>query len=170
MGIRIRFLQGSLTDQQRNALFGWDSDVFGAAPYQLEWQQKTAHLLLYDNACVASHVGLLQHRVEVDGQAYRVGGVGGVVTLPHQQGKGYASALMEEACRRLAAWHVDAGLLFCRPQLEEFYSRRDWTTITAPVSVRQAKRVIEMPVNAMVKPVGLAAWPPGPVHVPGLPW
>ncbi|NNF15302.1 MAG: GNAT family N-acetyltransferase [Gammaproteobacteria bacterium] len=170
MGISIRFLQKPLTDQQRCALFGWDNDVFQAARYQLEWQPKTAHLLLYDDASLASHVGLLQHRVVVDEQSYRVGGVGGVVTLPHQQGKGYASALMEEACRRMAAWHVDAGLLFCRPQLQKFYSRRDWTMVTAPVTVHQAERIIEMPVQAMVKPVNLAAWPSGPVHVPGLPW
>lgn len=170
MAISIRFTHDQLSTEQYKSLFQWDVDVFQASELDLVWQSKTAHLLLYDSTRLVSHVGLLKHQVIVDSETLLVGGIGGVVTLPGEQGKGYASVLLQSACDKLAQWQVDAGMLFCQEQMLAFYAHRGWTLIDAPVTVCQPENVVALPVNAMMKPVRILRWPPGAVHVPGYPW
>ena len=74
-----------------------------------------------------SHVGVLRHAVSVAGRPVTVGGVGGVVTLPEAQKKGYAGRLMRRAAEFFARGAaVQAGFLFCLPHMVDYYEKLGW--------------------------------------------
>jgi GNAT superfamily N-acetyltransferase len=89
----------SLTDAEKQQFFDWGDDIFGAANLNLRWRPKDVHFVLYVDGTAVSHVGVLKHVVSVAGQAVTVGGVGGVVTVPAKQKRGYARELMQHAVR-----------------------------------------------------------------------
>ncbi|MEM9805115.1 MAG: GNAT family N-acetyltransferase [Cyanobacteria bacterium P01_D01_bin.56] len=124
----------SLTDKEKKSLFGWGENIFGVRKLNLSWRSKDRHFLLYSDGELASHVGILQHVVIVNGEAVTVGGVGGVVTIPESQKKGFARQLMQHTAKFLEQeWKVDAGLLFCFPEMGPYYEAYGWQQVQAPV-------------------------------------
>src|ERR1044071_9575709 len=106
----------TLTDADRSKLFDWGVDIFGADHFKLRWRPKQLHFLMVADGEVVSHVGVLKHEIKVGDQAVAVGGVGGVVTVPAAQNRGYASELMRHTAGFFSNWDVEAGLLFCMPR------------------------------------------------------
>src|SRR4051794_8773264 len=90
-----------LTDEERQLLFGWGENIFGVAALKLSWRPKDLHFLLYADGEPVSHVGVLKHVVGVNGAPATVGGVGGVVTVPEAQKKGFACQLMQHTAKFL---------------------------------------------------------------------
>jgi len=161
-----------LTESERQRLFGWGADIFGVEHLQLSWRPNRdwRFILLVDNQPV-SHVSVLKHSILVAEQALTVGGVGGVVTIPHAQGRGYAQALLERVEQFLCSeLQVDFGLLFCRDQLMRFYEQRGWQPISNLVRVDQPAGQIEAPLHVMVYPCHRNAFPAGTVELNSLPW
>src|SRR6266850_1603936 len=118
-----------LTEVEKQKLFGWGDDIFGASSLNLQWRPKDTHFLLYVDGTPVSHVGVLKHVVSVDEEPVMVGGVGGVVTVPEQQRRGHARELMQRATRLLEEWRVDAGLLFCVERRVPYYESQGWRVI-----------------------------------------
>jgi GNAT superfamily N-acetyltransferase len=161
----------TLPDEEKQRLYGWGEDIFGAASLNLKWRPKSTHFLFYDGGLTVSHVGLLRHEVSVAGRPVLVAGVGGVVTVPEAQGKGIARRLMEHAATFFEReWRVDAGMLFCFERLVPFYRSLGWQIVNSPVFIEQPAGKIESPLLVMVIPCDGGAWAEGPVELNGLPW
>lgn len=170
MGVEIR-LADRLTDEEREQLFGWGEDIFGAEHLGLKWKPKDWHFIVEEGGRAVGHVGVLRHEVEVGGVTVAVGGVGGVVTVPEVRGRGYAQLAM----RRAESFMRDElkasfGLLFCRDQLVPFYERQGWRTLADPVEFEQPSGRTLSPLVVMVLPLGDRAWPAGATDLKGLPW
>jgi GNAT superfamily N-acetyltransferase len=111
----------TLSDANRATLFDWGEDIFGADHFKLRWRPKDLHFLMIVDGELVSHVGILKHEVSVGNRVIRVAGVGGVVTVPHAQKRGYASELMRHAADFFSHWDVEGGLLFCMPRRVKLY-------------------------------------------------
>ena len=160
----------SLTDAEKEKLFGWGVDIFGADDLNLRWRPKDVHFLMDVDGQTVSHVGVLKHGISVGGQLVTVGGVGGVVTLPAFQKNGYARELMLHAAQFLKKWQVDAGLLFCLRRRVPYYESQGWQVIDGPVMVEQPSGGIVSPLEVMVLPLSKASWPDGEVQLNSFPW
>jgi GNAT superfamily N-acetyltransferase len=159
-----------LSAERLRHLYGWGKDIFGADDLKLQWRPKTLHFLLFDDGELVSHVGVLRHTVSAGGNPVAVGGVGGVVTRPEAQGKGYARTLMRRAAGFFENdWKVEAGLLFCLSRMIPYYEALGWQKIEETVLIEQPEGAIESPMNIMVLPFG-GAWPSGAVELESFPW
>jgi GNAT superfamily N-acetyltransferase len=170
MAVEIRQTE-ALTDEEKQRLFGWGENIFGVAALELSWRPKDLHFLLYSDGEPVCHVGVLKHMVSVNGEPTTVGGVGGVVTVPEAQKKGFARQLMQHTAKFLEQeWAVDAGLLFCLPQLVAYYEALGWQNVESSVLIEQPSGKLVSPLRVMVLPLGEKGWSSGNIELQGLPW
>ncbi|MGH9900868.1 MAG: GNAT family N-acetyltransferase [Pyrinomonadaceae bacterium] len=161
----------ALSDAEKQQLFGWGEDIFGVTSLGLRWRPKDLHFLLYRDGSAVSHVGLLRHVVRVGGEPVTVGGVGGVVTIPAAQGKGFARGLLGRAVDFFGReWGADAGLLFCLGRMVPFYESMGWNVVDPPVLIEQPAGKVASPLPVMALPCGGRGWPNGQVELDSLPW
>jgi aminoglycoside 2'-N-acetyltransferase I len=161
----------SLSEAEYQHLFHWGEDIFGADSLNLRWRPKTRHFLLYEGENLVSHVGVLRHTISVGDLPVKVGGVGGVVTLPTAQKKGYARILMRNVAEFFERdWQVEAGLLFCLPRMVRYYENLGWRKIDESVFIEQTDGVVESPIGAMVLPFNGYEWRKGKIELKSLPW
>ena len=160
----------ALTEAEKEKLFGWGDDIFGANDLSLHWRPKDLHFLLQVSGEAVSHVGVLTHEVSVAGKPVLVGGVGGVVTPPAWQKRGYARRLMQHAARFLENEQVDAGLLFCLRRRVPFYESLGWRLVNYPVLIQQPSGEMVAPLEVMILPIGESKWPDGEVKLNSFPW
>jgi predicted GNAT family N-acyltransferase len=160
----------TLSEEEKDQLLGWGSDIFKTEHLDLIWRPKAEQLVLYEGETPISTCGLLRQTVELCTAALDVGGIGGVVTRPEFRGRGYGGQLLEEALRIFREEYLlDAAMLFCREELVPFYRERGWQVLEAPVSILQATGTVTCPTPVMVYPFQ-SPWPSGPVHIDSLPW
>jgi GNAT superfamily N-acetyltransferase len=161
----------SLSDAETQVLFGWGENIFGVLAHQLEWRPKELHFVLHSDGQPVSHAGVLRHVVKVNGNPVTVGGVGGVVTVPEAQRKGFARRLMQHAAKFLHwEWKVDAGLLFCLPSMVAYYGNLGWLELKDEVLIEQQNGRIVSTLKVMVLPLRESSWPSGTVELQSLPW
>lgn len=108
-----------------------------------------------------------------------LGGVANVCSHPDRRGAGAASACMKAAAKRIAE-ETDFGLLFCGPEVSEFYARLGWRDVSNPLTVRYAgrrprRRIERHPdeqEHAMMLPGRRPAeqWPGGTIDLKGPDW
>jgi aminoglycoside 2'-N-acetyltransferase I len=160
-----------LTDEERQRLFGWGENIFGIEDSKYTWRPKDIHVILDVDGKAASHVGLVDHTVNVSGKRVRVGGVGGVATNGLMHGRGYAQKTLRYAekfmCEELK---VEFGLLFCLDRLKPFYERQNWQLLQEPVEFDQPSGKMISPLNVMVLPCTGERWPAGAIYLDSLPW
>jgi hypothetical protein len=170
LSVEIRYTE-ALTEEERQALFGWGEDIFGIEDRNYRWRPKEYHFITEESGHPLSHVGVVRTAVSVGGRTLTVGGIGGVVTVPAAQGRHLVHAAMLQAaefiCRELGA---EFGMLFCLPRLEPFYARQGWQALEDEVEIDQPDGKIIWPYRVMVRPCGDRVWPAGRVEVGGLPW
>ena len=160
----------ALTEAEKQQIFGWGEDIFGAGDLNLRWRPKDLHFIMEVDGALVSHVGVVKHSVAVDGQPVTVGGVGGVVTLPEWQRHGYASELMQHTADFFNRWEIEAGLLFCFRRRVPFYESLGWKVVGYPVTIQQPEVEISSPLEVMVLPIGEFIWPDGAVNLNSFPW
>lgn len=170
MSVEIRYTE-ALTEEERQALFGWGEDIFGLEDRDYCWRPKDYHFITEEDGRPLSHVGIIKTTVGVGGRTVTVGGIGGVVTVPEAQGRRLVHEGMRQAaefiCRELGA---DFGMLYCLPRLENFYAQQGWQTLADEVEIEQPAGKVVWPYRVMVRPCGERVWPAGRVEVGGLPW
>lgn len=170
LGFRWQMKQ-ELSEADRKQIFGWAPDIFGVGDLPFEWRLKDLHFIAYDGSYAASHVGTVNHLVEVENHNVRVCGVGGVTTRPEYQGQHLAQALLSRA---LEWGHgkdgAEFGFLFCFPRLVPFYQRQGWKLLDTRVTAHQSAGDREIPFSAMTLPLAGNTWPAGNVHLRSLPW
>jgi hypothetical protein len=94
-----------------------------------------------------------------------------VVTVPGAQRKGFARKLVEHVMKYAETeWQVEAGLLFCRPQMIAYYAALGWHLVESPVMIQQPDGKIASPMPVMVLPFRDLPWPPGTIELDSLPW
>jgi GNAT superfamily N-acetyltransferase len=161
----------ALTDIEQQKLFGWGENIFGVQAMTLQWRPKDLRFLMYDQGELVSHAGILKHVVNVNGESVLVAGLGGVVTVPEAQRRGFARQLVQHAMRHAESeWKVDAGLLFCRLAMVAYYEALGWQIVENPVMIQQPGGNIPSPLQVMVLPFGDMSWPSGVVELQSLPW
>lgn len=161
----------ALSKDEARRLFGWGRDIFHGARYNLQWRGTDLHCVLSSYGKPATHVGILRHVVRVRGRSVVVAGVGGVVTAPLYQWKGYASLAMKETQQFIMKkMRIDFGLLFCPDRLKPFYAQLGWRPIQAPVFIDQSTDQIRMPLNTMVLRCHSRKWPKGTIFLRSAPW
>jgi GNAT superfamily N-acetyltransferase len=160
----------SLSEAEKQRLYDWGDDIFGADAFNLRWRPKDLHFMMEVDGLTVSHVGILKHVVAVEGKPVTVGGVGGVVTLPAWQGRGFATDLMQHTVDFFRQWNIDAGFLFCMPRRVAFYESQGWRVVHQPVMVEQPNGEILSPLEIMVFPTGAFVWPEGKVRLNSFPW
>ena len=157
--------------QETRQKLGPGPDPFGLQGLSLSWREKEWHFFLDVDGEPVSHVGVLRLDVRVDGVPVPVAGLGGVITEPGFQGRGFAQTLLREATAFMTdELGADFGFLFCLPRLVPFYERLGWQTLPPPVFIEQPGGVIESPLECMVLPLRGWPWPPGKVQTQSLPW
>lgn len=160
-----------LTDEELKRLFGWGEDIFGTANSDLKWRPKDVHFLIYEDGKPASHASILRHEIAVGGKPLMVAGLGGVVTHPEAQGKGYARRLVRHASEFFEReWEVEAGLLFCLKRMVTYYGALGWQLLPEKVIIDQPSGKIVSPLEVMVLPCRGQSWPNGEVELKSLPW
>jgi GNAT superfamily N-acetyltransferase len=164
-------LARDFTDEERQRLFGWGENIFGIEDNKYRWRPKELHFILDVDGQAASHVGLIDHTVNVAGQPVRVGGIGAVVTAGELHGRGYAQKTLRYAERYMCEeLKVEFGLLFCLDRLKPFYERRGWQLLKDAVEFDQPSGKMVSPLNVMVLPCGERRWPAGVTDLCSLPW
>ena len=170
MGVEIRFAE-ALTDEEKQALFGWGENIFGVEDKLYRWQSKDYHFITEEDGQPLSHVGVIKTTVKAGGTDVTVGGIGGVVTRPEAQGRRLVHAAMRRAaefmCDELS---VDAGMLFCLQRLMPFYAGQGWRLLEDETEFEQPSGRVVSPFRVMVLPCGDYEWPAGRVEIAGLPW
>jgi GNAT superfamily N-acetyltransferase len=157
--------------QETKRKLGPGPDPFGMQAYPLSWREKDWHFFLDVDGEPVSHVGVLRHDVLVDGAAAPVAGLGGVITKPGFQGRGFAHILLREAVAFMTdETDADFGFLFCLPRLVPFYEALGWQGLSRPVLIEQPDGALESPVESMVLPLRGKPWPSGSVEIQSLPW
>ena len=161
----------TLTDEEKQRLFGWGENIFGVAALKLSWRPKDLHFLLYSDGEPISHVGVLKHVVSLNGKPATVGGVGGVVTVPWARKKGFARQIMQYTARFFEhEWEAGAGLLFCLPEMMAYYEALGWQEVKRPVLIEQPSGKIVSPLRVMVLPLSEGGWTSGSIELRSLPW
>lgn len=167
-----------LSDRQKNGITQLRSvvyppEVLATLPgLAFTWASPQWSVLLWEEDELVSRVGLVVREITSNGETKTIGGIGGVMTHPDRQGKGYASRAMREAAKLFnEELGVAFALLFCRPHLVEFYKRVQWKPFQGLVFVDQPQGKIEFSVNgAMVLDVKEQAPIHGVLDLNGFPW
>jgi predicted N-acetyltransferase YhbS len=143
-------------------------DDFG---HGYRWATNDWDLLLKMDGKVVSHVGIVERTVTVEGQPFRVGGIGAVGTSPRWQRRGLAHQLMEKAAAFMRAdLRAEFGLLICSDEMTSYYGRLGWQVVPGPLLIDQPQGKITLPTTIMVLPLGGDLWPAGTIDLCGLPW
>jgi aminoglycoside 2'-N-acetyltransferase I len=138
----------------------------------LAWARPQRSLLVWDDGRLVAHVGVVVRDVLLDGQIVRIGGIGGVMTHPEAQGKGFARAAMRRAQDVFASDPaIVFALLVCPSSRVSFYERLDWRRFGGRLLVAQPAGAIAFTVNAvLVRPIHGIAPQTGTLDLCGLPW
>jgi GNAT superfamily N-acetyltransferase len=140
------------------------------------WHTRPTWLVvaLDSDGTVAAHCAMVERTVAVGGHArVTVAGVQGFSVLPGWRGTGLSDRIMERAIEESRRRAVDAGLLFCLPELEKVYARTGWRTIDTAVSMREndgASAPIPGKNIAMAISLGIPAFPSGDIDLMGPDW
>lgn len=161
-----------LTPEESHALFNWSDDVFNAAGCTLSWGGgSNTHFVLETEGQPMCQLGALRHEVDVDGVTVKIAGLGGVITRPEAQGRGYARRLIQHALSVCAEeWSIEAGMLFCLDHMIPYYNSIGWQQLLVPVMIDQPQGPVPAPGGVFVRPLGDRKWPAGPVFVNRMPW
>jgi GNAT superfamily N-acetyltransferase len=159
----ITITETPLTAAQKRTLYRWGQDIFqvrGVDTTSLTWRTfPTGFLLTVDGAPV-SYFRALRHVCRVDGREVSIGGLGGLVTVPTHQRRGYGARLVTAALDALRdRWKVEAALAFCLDHTLDFYRRLGALVIPGPVLVETTTGTRPAPFHALWWPFQPALWP-----------
>jgi GNAT superfamily N-acetyltransferase len=89
-----------------------------------EWQP--VYFVVGESKALFSHAAVVTRTVECNGQSYRCGGLGSVLTYPAFRNRGYGSQAVAAATEYLMASDFDVALLWTDADKADFYARCGW--------------------------------------------
>lgn len=140
------------------------------------WQVGAWRVLVYRDAVWGAIAEIQARDILVGGQAVRVAGVGGVMSLPEVRGTGLGKVVMAETTRHIREdMRPDAGMLFCAPENVAFYDQFGWQNINRLIHHQPptGARVMDATTdedNIMILPCGEFVFPAGDIDVQGYLW
>ena len=163
---------GGLPPAEQKSLEDLLERVFHDDPYAgMAYAKMKWNVLVYVGNILASNVEIVERTITVDGQPVRVGGIGGVATLPEYRGRGLASRAMSAAVKLMKAeLELDYGLLITSTRRQTFYEGMGWQVITELVYFDQPSGKKRNDGLTMYLEIGHKPWPAGNVDFCGLPW
>ena len=142
MDVALKILgNGDLSDEETQFIVDWENTFFGSESAGEDLSRAAVHwrILAHCGESLVGHAALSDLRVSVNDAFPVTMAIGGLFTHSEFQGQGIGNRIMEAAERFV---FEDRGaeliLLFCLASLREFYIRRGWQVITAPVLLEQA--------------------------------
>ena len=138
----------------------------------IEWAHAERRVLLYVDNAIRAVAGIYERQILRDGQPIHVAGIGGVMTEPEFQGKGYGKQVMLYLMELLRAENRCAfGLLFCEDHNVAFYSKLGWTMFEGEMLVEQHGKTGPFAFrNVMLLPLIEPTTLDGKLDLCGLPW
>jgi GNAT superfamily N-acetyltransferase len=159
----IAITETPLTSALKRTLYRWGPDIFGVADMDtsgLTWRSYATGFLLTVDGAPASYFRALTHVCDVDGRPVTVGGLGGLVTLPEYQRRGYGSRLVRAVLVALRdRWHVDAALAFCLDTRLAFYRSLGAEVIPGRVTILATDGPRQAPFHTLWWPFRAGLWP-----------
>jgi predicted GNAT family N-acyltransferase len=135
------------------------------------WSDVDWHILITVDEKLVSHVEIVEREAFVGQEAVRLGGIGGVLTLPEWRGRGLAQAGMRKAqefmCEELG---VEFGLLMCDQEMVPFYSKFGWVEVAGPLVYDQPEGKVIFDDKVMIFNCSDMDWPQGMIDIRGYPW
>jgi ribosomal protein S18 acetylase RimI-like enzyme len=143
----------------------------GLVDYHYQWSEADWHVMVRVDGALVSYLAIVERVGAVNGQPVKLGGIGGVATLPEWHGRGLASDAMEKATAFMdKKLGVEFGLLLVDEATEPFYRRLGWELVPGPLVFDQPGGKVTWHELTMVLPFGEREWPPGTIDLRGLPW
>jgi len=171
MDIEIRAAD-SLSEAERKRVDDIDRQVFESDPYHyMEWSPVNWHVLLKLDGEWVSYVGIVERTGAVNGQPVKLGGIGGVGTLPAYRRRGLAEAAMGRAQAFIRdELQVEFGLLICNQQMIPYYRKLGWQVVEGPLVFNQPGGKLTFDDVTMILPCTKSDWLPGVIDLCGPPW
>jgi GNAT superfamily N-acetyltransferase len=136
-----------------------------------EWAPPQWHVLTSIDDTLVACLRLFERSITASTQRLRLGGVGGVMTLPEWRQRGLASITLRRAAEFLRTdRQLDFAFLLCRDEVAAVYAKLGWQPVAGPTTFQQPTGRATYPQRTMVLALRDAAWPPGPIDLCGLPW
>lgn len=138
----------------------------------IEWAQAQRRMLLYVDDEVRAVAGIHERKISCDGQILRVAGIGGVMTQPEYQGRGYGKQVMLRVMDLLRTEARCAfSLLFCEDHNVAFYGKLGWILFEGDMVAEQHGKIGPFSFrNVMTWPLNEPAKKTGKLDLCGLPW
>ena len=170
MNIEI-YSHGEMPEAERKQLDVWLGLAFADDPNDLVWSKEDWYVLVKLDGLAVSHVGIVERTGTVNGQPVKLGGIGGVATLPEYRRQGYARFALETASTFMrGGLGVEFGLLICDHKMVPYYRRLGWHVVEGPLQFAQPKGQVTFTEPVMILPCNKHDWPPGVIDLCGLPW
>ncbi len=149
-------------------LSDWFEDEFGSAD---RWAAPGYLVLLHLDGQLAGRLGILDTKVCVAGETFRMGGIGGVATKPEFRYRGVASEMLSRAADFMKNdLRLNFGLLLCRHEVSPVYAKSGWISVSGPTTFTRGGVLSTYPNDTMILQLAHEDWPPGPIDMMGLPW
>ena len=110
------FFQG----EQRLRTTMWSADV------------EPTHVVLEESGILISYATLVSKMVKHADTSFHTAGVSAVFTYPAWRKQGYGQRLMNLASEHIRANDYDIAMLFCEPEIMEFYRKSGWLAMQSP--------------------------------------
>jgi ribosomal protein S18 acetylase RimI-like enzyme len=163
---------GSLPQAELTQIDDIDRQAFSDDPYRgMEWSPVHWHVLAKLNDVWVSCVGIVERTGTVHGQPVKLGGIGGVATLPTYRRRGLAEAALRKAQAFMRdQLRVEFGLLICNQQMIPYYRKLGWQVVEGPLVFQQPQGPVIFEDVTMILPGIRQEWPPGVIDLGGPPW
>jgi len=170
MEIEIR-TSSQIPKAELEQVSAWVTQIFSDDNDGLQWATDDWHVMVRLDRQVASRVGIVERMGTVNGQPVKLGGIGGVATLPAYRRRGLAHAAMAKAAEFMRnELKVEFGLLICGTKMILYYGRSGWQVVQGPMLFEQPKGMVTYTDTIMILPCTKNDWPSGIIDLCGLPW
>jgi predicted acetyltransferase len=170
MNIEI-YSRGEMPGAERKQVDAWLMQVFADDTRNFVWSDDDWYVLVKLDSQVICHVGIVERTGTVNGQPVKLGGIGGVATLPEYRRQGYARFAMETASTFMrGGLGVEFGLLICDHKMVPYYGKLGWQVAQGPMQFDQPKGKVTFTEPVMILPCNKHDWPPGVIDLCGPPW
>jgi aminoglycoside 2'-N-acetyltransferase I len=137
----------------------------------LQWADADQRFVALKEGEAVCHVGLFFRDALRSGKPARISGIGGVMTHPAHQKRGYARHLLALAHEEAQRKKVDFALLVCEPKNVGFYQDQGWQVFAGHMIHQQQGKSVNWTLSpVMVRDVAVRAPRGGMVDLRGKPW
>ena len=140
--------------------------------HEVEWAHAERWVLGWLDERLVSCAGIHRREIALDGAPKAIAGIGGVMTHPDHQCRGYSTQVLDEANAAIAADIAPAfSLIFVEPHNVDFYAHRGWGVFEGETIVEERGRRRPFPYMGVMLRDGTEVAPErGTIDMLGKPW